>query len=69
MDLNLTLSNRQITPPVVNTFQFENDITTLNFVLDSYIHEEIDLRNYKAFAITSQKGIVDVTELEMNYNE
>mgnify|MGYP003293296468 CR=1 FL=1 len=69
MDIALKLENRAINPAVVNLFQFENNTTTLNFILDSYIWENSDLRNYKAYAITSINGIIDYTELEMTYDE
>ena len=69
MDVSLKLENRAINPAVINLFQFENNTTTLNFVLDSYIWENSDLRNYKAYAITSINGIIDYTELEMTYDE
>lgn len=64
MDLNLSVSNRQITPGVVKMFQFENGTTTLRFTLDSYMHDAIDLRNYIPYAITSINGQIDMTELE-----
>lgn len=68
MDIALTLSNRQISPQVVNMFQFENGTTTLNFTLDSYMYGEVNLRNYKAYAVTSINGNIDMTELVMNYD-
>lgn len=64
MDLNLSISNRQITPGVVKMFQFENGTTTLRITLDSYMHDAIDLRNYIPYAITSINGQIDMTELE-----
>ena len=67
--MDLTLSNRQIVPAVVNMFQFENQTTTLNFVLDSYMWEETDLRNYIPYAVTSINGVIDMTELTATYNE
>lgn len=69
MDLTLTLSDREIRPQVVNLFQYENLTTTLNITLDSYMHGEVDLRNYKAYAVTSQNGLIDMTELAMRYDE
>lgn len=69
MDVSLKLENRAINPAVINLFQFENNTTTLNFVLDSYIWENSDLRNYKAYAISSINGVIDYTELEMTYDE
>ena len=69
MDLKLTLSDREIRPQVVNFFQYENQTTTMVFTLDSYMYGEVDLRNYKAYAVTSQNGLVDMTELVMNYDE
>lgn len=68
MDLSLSISNRQIKPGVVKMFQFENETTTLQFTLDSYMHDQIDLRNYKAYVITSINGHIDMTELESNFD-
>lgn len=68
MDIAITISDREIKPAVVNFFQYENQTVTLNFTLDSYMYGEVDLRNYKAYGVTSQNGLVDMTELEMNYD-
>ena len=68
MDIALTISNREISPAVVNLFQFENGTTTLNFTLDSYMYGEVDLRNYKAYGITSINGQIDMTELVATYD-
>ena len=64
MELSLTISDREIRPQVVNLFQYENQTTTLTITLDSYMHGEVDLRNYTAYAVTSQNGLIDYTELE-----
>ena len=69
MAYQINIANREINPRVINFFTFENQVTTLEFTLDNYIYDEVDLRNYKAYAITSIKGSVDLTELEMNYDE
>lgn len=69
MDLSLTLSNRQIVPSVVNVYQYENDTNVMKFTLDSYLYGEVDLRNYTPYVITSQNGLIDYTEAEMNYDE
>lgn len=63
MDLTISISNRQIKPAVVKVFQNENETTTLIFTLDSYKHGQVDLRNYKAYAVTSINGDIDMTEL------
>ena len=68
MDLSLSVSNRQIKPGVVKMFQFENETTTLRFTLDSYMHDQIDLRNYKPYVITSINGHIDMTELESSFD-
>ena len=68
MDIAITVSNREIKPAVINFFQHENQTVKLNFTLDSYMYEEVDLRNYKAYGVTVQNGFVDMTELEMNYD-
>ena len=69
MAYQINIANREINPRVINFFTFENQVTTLEFTLDNYIYDEVDLRNYKAYAVTSIKGSVDLTELEMNYDE
>lgn len=69
MDIAITISNRELTPAVVNFFQYENQTVTLNFTLDSYMYGEVDLRNYKAYGVTSQNGMIDMTELVMNYDK
>lgn len=69
MAYQINIANREINPRVINFFTFENQVTTLEFTLDSYMYDEVDLRNYKAYAVTSIKGSVDMTELEMNYDE
>lgn len=63
MDINITVAEREIKPSVVNLYQFENETTTLEFTLDSYVFEEIDLRNYKCYVVTSQNGQIDMTEV------
>ena len=68
MDIAISISNRELKPAVVNFFQYENQTVTLNFTLDSYLYGDVDLRNYKAYGVTSQNGLIDMTELEMNYD-
>lgn len=68
MEIAITLANRELNPAVVNFFQYENQTVTLNFTLDSYMYGEVDLRNYKAYGVTSQNGLIDMTELVMNYD-
>lgn len=68
MDISIKISNRELNPAVVNFFQFENETTTLNFTLDSYMYGEVDLRNYTAYAITSINGDIDMTELVKTYD-
>lgn len=69
MAYQINIANREINPRVINFFTFENQVTTLEFTLDNYIYDEVDLRNYRAYAVTSNKGSVDMTELEMRYDE
>lgn len=65
--MNILVNKRQITPHKLSLKQFETG-TTLVFTLDDYKYEERDLRNYKAYAVTSIKGIVNMTELQMSVN-
>lgn len=67
---DFTIENRQIKPAVYPIFQNENDTTVLKFTLDSYIHDDtVDLRDYKAYAVTSINGLIDMTELTSTYDE
>lgn len=61
--VDITLSNKQMKPAVVHTDQFENGVHVLRFVLDNYMQNFIDLRNYRAYAVTSLNGVVDITEI------
>lgn len=62
MELTIT-NNREIKPYKVAVKQFESETTTLTFTRDSYMYDQVDLRNYKAYAVTSIGGAVDMTEL------
>lgn len=67
--MEFTIENRQIKPAVYPIFQNENDTTVLKFTLANYIHDDtVDLRNYTAYAVTSQNGHIDMTELESEYD-
>ena len=68
MAFQIKIANREINPRVINFFQFENQVTMLEFELDSYIYDEVDLRNYKAYAHSTINGVIDSTELEMAYD-
>lgn len=63
MDIQLSISNRQIKPAVVKASQSDNQTTTMVFTLDNYKYGQVDLRNYKAYAVTSINGDIDMTEL------
>lgn len=62
MELTI-LNNREIKPYKVAVKQFESETTTLTFTRDSYMYDQVDLRNYKAYAVTCIGGAVDMTEL------
>lgn len=67
---DFTIENRQIKPAVFPIFQNENDTTVLKFELDNYIHDDsVDLRNYKAYAVVSVNGLIDMTELASKFDE
>lgn len=68
MDISIKVANRELSPAVCNFFQYENQTVTLKFTLDSYKYGEVDLRNYKAYGVTSQNGMVDMTELVSTYD-
>ena len=61
MDLEI-VNNREIKPQKVAVKQGEGGTTVLTFTRDSYKYDQVDLRNYKVYAITSCNGHVDMTE-------
>lgn len=61
--MELTITGRMIKPYKVAVKQFESETTTLTFIRDSYMYDQVDLRKYKAYAVTSINGAVDMTEL------
>lgn len=68
MDIDISVNKRQISPYKVAVKQFESETTTLVFTLDNYKYDQVDLRNYKAYVVTSINGFVDMTELQMTVN-
>ena len=66
MDIDISVNKRQISPYKVAVKQFESETTTLVFTLDNYKYDQVDLRNYKAYVVTSINGFVDLTELAMS---
>lgn len=62
MDLQIK-NNREIYPQKIATKQGESQTTVLRFTRDSYKYDQIDLRNYKAYAVTSFNGEIDITEI------
>lgn len=54
--------NRELHPQKISVKQYEVG-TVLTFVRDSYKYDQIDLRDYKAYAITSFNGEIDYIEL------
>ena len=62
MKLQIT-NNREIKPQKVSLKQGESNTTVLRFERDSYKYDQIDLRDYKAYAVTCLNGNIDITEL------
>lgn len=67
MDLQIR-NNREIYPQKVSTKQGEVQTTVLKFKRSSCKYDDIDLRDYKAYAITSCNGDIDMTELTVESN-
>ena len=63
MDVNISVEKRHINPQKIAVTQYESGTTILNFYLDSYMAGGVNLRNYKAYAVTSINGFVDMVEL------
>lgn len=55
-------NNRELHPQKISVKQYEVG-TVLTFVRDGYKYDQIDLRDYKAYAITSFNGEIDYIEL------
>lgn len=65
MDVGISVSKRVINPQKIAVKQFEANTTILKFRLDDYKIDQVDLRKYKAYAVTSIKGFIDTVELAM----
>lgn len=61
--VDITLSDKQMKPAVVHTNQFEDGVNRLRFTIANYMQGTIDLRKYKAYAVTSINGHMDITEI------
>lgn len=63
MELTIT-HEREIRPYKVAVKQYESGTTTLVFTREGYMYDQVDLRRYTAFALTSINGVVDMIELD-----
>lgn len=61
--VDITISHKQMKPAVIHTDQFENGVHVLRFTLADYVQNNIDLRKFKAYVVTSLKGVPDVAEI------
>lgn len=61
--MNITISDKQMKPAVVHTNQFEDGVYQLTFTIADYMQGTVDLRKFKAYAVTSINGIMDITEV------
>lgn len=62
--VDITISNKQMKPAVVHTDQFENGVHVLRLTLSDYMQNNVDLRKYNAYVVTSLNGVMDVTQLQ-----
>ena len=61
--VDITVSDKQMKPQVIHTDQFENGVKTLRFIIGDYMQGSTDLRKFKAYAVTSLNGEIDITEI------
>lgn len=61
--IDITVSDKQMKPAVVHTDQFENGVNTIRFTIGDYLQGSTDLRKFKAYAVTSLNGEIDITEV------
>lgn len=61
--VDIALSDKQMKPGVIHTDQFENGVHILRFTIPDYMQNNVDLRKFKAYVVTSIKGVMDVTEI------
>lgn len=66
--VDITISHKQMKPGVIHTDQFENGVHVLRFTLGDYVQNNIDLRKFKAYVVTSLKGVPDVAEIPYTIN-
>lgn len=61
--VDITLSDKQMKPAVIHTDQFENGVHILRFTIADYMQNNVDLRKYKAYVVTSLNGVPDIAEI------
>lgn len=62
--MDITISDKQMKPAVIHTNQFEDGVHQLTFTIADCRQGTIDLRDYKAYAVTSYNGVPDITEVK-----
>lgn len=61
--MDITVSDKQMKPAVVHTNQFEDGVYKMHFTIANYMQGSVDLRDYKAYVVTSIKGHIDIAEI------
>ena len=61
--VDITVSDKQMKPQVIHTDQFENGVNTIRFIIEDYMQGSTDLQKFKAYAVTSLNGEIDITEV------
>lgn len=67
--VDITISHKQMKPAVIHTDQFENGVHVLRFTLADYVQNNVDLRKFKAYVVTSLKGVPDMAEIPYTISE
>ena len=61
--VDIALSDKQMKPGVIHTDQFENGVHVLRFTIPDYMQNNVDLRKFNAYVVTSINGVMDVTQI------
>lgn len=61
--IDISVSDKHVKPQVIHTDQFENGVHMMRFTIADYMQNDVDLRKFKAYVVTSIKGVMDIAEV------
>ena len=61
--IDISVSDKHMKPQVIHTDQFENGVHVIRFTIADYMQNDVDLRKFEPYVVTSINGEMDVTYL------